>query len=516
MHTRNIITISNPNDFQYGDYELIQSKYKTNRKWIKIHSLSKINENQCVWIRAHLNKVRGTSKLAFLSLRSELSIIQGVLRVNSEEDNLHISRQMIKYIKKIPPESVVDVYGKIKVTTEEISSATQKDIELELYKVFVVSASLPILPFQIHDANQKDDNENFAIVSMSQRLDNRWIDIRTNAKQAIFRIQSAVCRYFREFMYDEDFLEIHTPKIINGVSEGGSEVFKLNYFGNIACLAQSPQLYKQMSVMCDLGKVFEIGPVFRAENSLTHRHLCEFTGLDFEMPINEHYDEVLDVLGRLFSFIFNKLNDNYIHELHVVNTQFPFEPVKYLTSDNKILILEFTECINKLQIECKRLQSEKITNDKIEELGALVNPNKDFSTSNEKLLGKLIKKEYDVDFYIVKRYPLEARPFYTMLDPNDSNYTNSFDVFLRGEEITSGAQRIHDSDILIKRAIECKMPLDDMEVTGLKSYIDSFKYGAKPHGGAGIGLERLVMLFLGLSNIRNTSLFPRDPRRNAP
>tara|TARA_B100001142_G_C14225875_1_gene613439 strand:- start:75 stop:1064 length:990 start_codon:yes stop_codon:yes gene_type:complete len=329
-------------------------------------------------------------------------------------------------------------------------------------------------------------------VLQDTRLNYRVIDLRTPANQAIFRVQSAVCELFREALRRKDFVEIHTPKLIGGASEGGASVFKLDYMGQPACLAQSPQLYKQMAIEADMDRVFEIGPVFRAENSNTHRHLCEFTGLDMEMTIKEHYSEVLDVLNDLFLHMFDGLNERFKHELEVVNAQHPFEPLKYL---NPTLRLTFPEGI-------KMLQDHGVEG---------VDPLGDLSTEQERVLGQLVKEKYDTDFYILHKYPLNARPFYTMPCPHDGDYTNSFDIFIRGEEIISGAQRIHDVELLSKRAVEC-----GIEIETIQAYIDAFKYGALPHGGCGVGLERVVMLFLNLGNVRKTSMFPRDPRRLAP
>lgn len=329
-------------------------------------------------------------------------------------------------------------------------------------------------------------------MSQKLRLDNRVVDLRTRANHAIFKVQAAVCRYFREFFIQRDFVEIHTPKIIAGVSEGGSEVFHTSYFGTPACLAQSPQLYKQMSgAASDLFRVFEIGPVFRAENSNTPRHMCEFTGLDFEMEIMEHYHEVLDALGGVFIYIFKKLNENHKDELEAVREQYPFEDLKF---GDKPLVLDFKTGVAMLR-----------------EAGVEIGDYDDLSTPQEKKLGALVKEKYDVDYYILDKYPLAARPFYTMPDPENGKYTNSYDVFLRGQEITSGAQRIHDVELLAKRATECGIPLDNIE-----SYLESFKYGVPPHGGAGIGMERVVMLFLGLNDIRKSSMFPRTPDRLNP
>ena len=331
------------------------------------------------------------------------------------------------------------------------------------------------------------------VVKMKTRLDNRVMDLRVPTTQAIFKVQSGVCHLFREFLDSKGFTEIHTPKLIAGASEGGANVFKMKYFGTDACLAQSPQLYKQMCIIGDMKKVYEIGAVFRAENSMTSRHLCEFTGLDFEMEIKEHYFEVLDVIGELFYHIFEGLNKNYKKEIETVNNQYPFEPLVY---SKEALKLDFKE-------GCKLL----------EENGYHQSINDDLDTENEKQLGRLVKEKYNTDFYILYGYPKSARPFYTMPDPRSDfdSFTNSYDAFIRGEEVLSGAQRIHDYDLLLKKVKE-----KEINPSTLKDYLDSFKLGAPPHGGAGIGLERVVKLFLGIKNIKKCVMFPRDPKRLTP
>ena len=323
------------------------------------------------------------------------------------------------------------------------------------------------------------------------RLNNRIIDLRVPTNQAIFRLQSGVCTLYREFMLKNGFVEIHTPKMIGGSSEGGSNVFKFQYFGQDACLAQSPQLYKQMALMGDLERVFEIGPVFRAEQSNTNRHLTEFTGLDMEMTIKEHYFEVLDLLADLLAYIFMGLADRHKEELEVIKRQYPFEDFvcKY-----PVVRLSFKEGVKMLK-----------------EAGVNQADLEDLSTETEKALGRLVKEKYETDFYMLYGYPTNARPFYTMLDPADPNYTNSYDFFMRGEEITSGAQRIHHPEMLAERATHHQIPLNTIQ-----DYIDSFKYGAPAHGGAGFGLERIVKFYCNLHNIRKSSLFPRDPKRIKP
>jgi aspartyl-tRNA synthetase len=328
-------------------------------------------------------------------------------------------------------------------------------------------------------------------VSREVRLNNRIIDLRTPANQAIFRIQSGVCMLFRDYLLKNGFTEIHSPKLIGCASEGGSEVFKLGYFEGAAYLAQSPQLYKQMAVCSDLERVFEVGPVFRAEKSFTHRHLCEFVGLDIEMAFNEHYHEVLDVLDGLFIHMFEGLETLFAKELEAVRSQYPFEPLKFKKPSLRLKFPDAVQILRDAGVEMKDLD--------------------DLSTETEKKLGKLVKEKYDTDFFILDKFPKEVRPFYTMPDPNNPNYTNSYDFFLRGEEIMSGAQRIHDPALLQQRAKE-----KGVGIQGIQDYVNAFKYGAPPHAGGGIGLERVVMLYLALNNIRMTSMFPRDPHRLTP
>ena len=329
------------------------------------------------------------------------------------------------------------------------------------------------------------------VVKQDVRLNNRIIDLRVPTNQAIFRLQSGVCQVYREFMIKNDFVEIHTPKLIAGASEGGANVFKFKYFELDACLAQSPQLYKQMALCADLKRVFEVGPVFRAEDSNTNRHLCEFTGLDMEMEFKDHYFEVLDLIGELMIYMVNNIKTRFARELDIINQQYPFEEFKI---SDPVVKLHFREGVKMLK-----------------EAGIEQEPLEDLSTATEKALGKLVKEKYDTDFYMLYGYPKNARPFYTMLDPEDENYTNSYDFFMRGEEITSGAQRVHDPAMLTERAKSLGIPVEQ-----IKDYIDAFKYGAPTHAGAGFGLERIVKFFCGLHNIRKTSLFPRDPQRLTP
>lgn len=318
-------------------------------------------------------------------LREQFSTVQAVA-FKSET----ISKDMIKYMAGVPSESIVDIVGLVEKPEKEIESCTQK-VEIKISKFFVVNRATNQLPLQVEDASKKvvgvefdyakdeeeekqeepagEDKKKEIRVKLKTRLDNRVIDLRTTAKQAIFRLSSGVCQLFREFLNKHEFIEIHTPKLISGSSEGGANVFKLKYFGKEACLAQSPQLYKQMCIMADFDRVYEIAPVFRAENSFTHRHMCEFMGLDIEMAIKEHYGELLDFLGELLSFIFEGLEQRYGKELKAINEQFEFEPFRNKTP---VLKLTFEEGINLLK-----------------ENGIEWKVNEDLSTKVEKQLGEI-------------------------------------------------------------------------------------------------------------------------------
>lgn len=238
-------------------------------------------------------------------------------------------------------------------------------------------------------------------------------------------------------------------------------------------------------------RVFEIGPVFRAENSNTYRHLCEFTGLDMEMTFKTHYFEVLDILAEMLIYIFNNLETRYAKELKVVSDQYPFEP---FVCKSPVVKFHFKEGVKLLQ-----------------EAGFTQDPLEDLTSETEKALGKIVKEKYETDFYMLYGYPVNARPFYTMLDPNNPGYTNSYDFFMRGEEITSGAQRVHDPELLAQRALECGIPPETIQ-----GYIDAFKFGISQHAGAGFGLERIVKFYCNIQNIRKCSMFPRDPKRLTP
>ncbi|KAL6639782.1 hypothetical protein ACP70R_022604 [Stipagrostis hirtigluma subsp. patula] len=482
----------------YGDVpvEEIQSKAVSGRSWTDVGGLDAAAAGRPVLVRGAAHAIRPVSKkMAFVVLRQSMSTVQCVLVASADAG---VSTQMVRFATALSKESIVDVEGVVSLPKEPLKATTQQ-VEIQVRKIYCINRAIPTLPINLEDAARSEAEfekaeqagEKLVRVGQDTRLNYRAIDLRTPANQAIFRVECQVEHKFREFLLSKDFVGIHTPKLIAGSSEGGAAVFKLSYNGQPACLAQSPQLYKQMAICGGYGRVFEVGPVFRAENSNTHRHLCEFTGLDAEMEIKEHYFEVCDIIDGLFVSIFKHLNENCKKELEAINRQYPFEPLKYL---EKTLKLPYEEGIEMLK-----------------EAGTEIEPMGDLNTEAEKKLGRLVREKYDTDFFILYRYPLAVRPFYTMPCYDNPAYSNSFDVFIRGEEIISGAQRIHTPELLAKRASEC-----GIDVSTISAYIESFSYGAPPHGGFGVGLERVVMLFCALNNIRKTSLFPRDPNRLVP
>eukprot|EP01063_Lacrimia_lanifica_P024355 TRINITY_DN3227_c0_g2_i1.p1 TRINITY_DN3227_c0_g2~~TRINITY_DN3227_c0_g2_i1.p1 ORF type:complete len:571 (+),score=218.48 TRINITY_DN3227_c0_g2_i1:53-1765(+) len=504
---------------KFGPLPLIESKPQSGTVWTDVDKVVEGLEGQEVVIRARIAAARKASaKLGFVVLRQNLGTIQCVM-----SEGTGCSRDMIKYVCGLPTESIIDVHGKVVKPNEPVHACTQSDVEIQITKVFCVSSSQPVLPFQVVDAAGQTEGIE---VSQDTRLDARWLDMRTPANQAIWRLRSKICQYWREYLTGEDFCEIQTPKIIPMASEGGASIFKLEYFDKPAFLAQSPQLYKQMALMGDLKKVFECGPVFRAENSNTHRHLCEFVGLDVELEIKEHYYEVLDVAEALFTYIFDELHGKCQKLIDTVYKQWANTPFVHKLSLETITGLKLGNIDEKKESEDE--YGAYIRNNDVRSL-RMTYPNAmrllntalpkeeqievdaDMGTTQEKILGKLVKERYGVDFYILDWFPLSVRPFYTMPNPNDARFSNSYDMFMRGEEISSGAQRIHDPELLMKRCKEM-----EVDAAPLQDYMNSFKLGAWPHGGFGVGLDRVVMLFLGMHNVRSCSLFPRTPIRNTP
>mmetsp|Transcript_17218 Transcript_17218/g.42965 ORF Transcript_17218/g.42965 Transcript_17218/m.42965 type:complete len:638 (-) Transcript_17218:40-1953(-) len=483
----------------YGDMTRIMSRSRTGREFAKVKDLEEKNSpGDTVWLRGRLHSIRVKGGSCFLVLRQDsFHTVQGVFF--KDKDNPEQSQKMIKYLKSLTEESVIDIEGTL--VSSDVKSCSVKSLEITIGRIHSVTKAQSILPFLVEDASRseaevdasQETDRPFPRLGQELRLDNRWMDLRAPANNAIMRIQSMVCQLFRESLYSQGFIEIHTPKLIAGESESGAGVFTTDYFGQTACLAQSPQLFKQMAISSDLTRVFEIGPVFRAENSHTRRHLCEFTGLDLEMSIDDHYVETLEVIHNMFKHIFTNLESRMENELAVIREQYASEPV---TFTDEPCVMHWPEAM-------------EILSEKGFDIGDGCG---DLTGAMELALGEVVKEKYGTDFFMLDKYPMEIRPFYTMPDPENPKFSNSYDIFIRGQEICSGAQRCHDpellSEILEQKGIE--------PGEALEAYQKSFKDGIFPHAGAGIGLERVVFLYLGLDNVRKASMFPRDPNRCAP
>ncbi|AYV78216.1 MAG: aspartyl-tRNA synthetase [Edafosvirus sp.] len=464
---------------------------ETKYEYVDILNITEEQLNKKVYLAGRLHDIRKQGSVCFIVLRYQYKTIQCVaFKKNfSNPDSF-------KDLCSLSPESFIHLSGtisKLPPTIKQIESTYYKHFELKIDSYELISKA-NILPFNVNDANDAGLSlTHRSDVLINTRLDNRWFDLRIPVNYCIFKIQSGIVQLFRNFLISKNFMEIHTPKIIGTASESGAAVFPIQYFDQKAYLAQSPQLYKQMAINADFHRVFEIGPVFRAEKAFSHRHLCEFVGMDIEMAITpgKNYHEIINLIWELLVYIFEGINKDFKEELQFINEKMPFVPLKY-TKDP--IIVPFTECV-------KMLTDAGFKQDHFEDL----------NTENEKEVGKMIKAKYDTDIFFIDRYPSAVRPFYTMLDPNDKKYSNSYDIIMRCEEICSGAQRIHDHKMLNERIDELGIPKES-----LSDYIKSFSCGGQKHGGCGFGLERIVMLFLDLKNVRKSSFCPRDPNRLHP
>lgn len=323
-------------------------------------------------------------------------------------------------------------------------------------------------------------------LSMDTELSLRPVTLRAPRARAVFRIQAAVCRAFREFLQEEDFTEIHTPKLGRAGAEGGSSQFRVDYFGRKAVLAQSPQLYKQVMVGV-FERVYEIGPVFRAEKHATQRHLNEYTSLDLEMGFLHSFTDLMALEQGFLRRLVDLLRREYAGELALLGAELP--------DAQHIPAVRFDEA--------KRLAADAY--------GYAIREPYDLEPEEEQHIGRYAKEVWGSDFVFVTHYPGRKRPFYTMDDPEDPRYTLSFDLLFRGMEITTGGQRIHNYGQQVE-----KLKARGMEPEDFSGYLLFHKHGAPPHGGLGIGLERLTMQLCGLDNIRRASLFPRDRTRLEP
>ncbi|KAI1470905.1 aspartyl-tRNA synthetase [Daldinia caldariorum] len=459
-----------------------------------LEHLSPDHVGQTISFNARLHHVRSVSaKLAFILLRQQVDTVQGVLQVREGV----VSEQFVRWAEHLNTESLVHIRGTVREPPEQIKTCSIHSLEILIDSMHVLVPVESPIPIDVYNMEQVEEDENThekqLAASNRVRVANRLVFLRTPVMQSIFRIRSGICNLFRSSLEEQGFIEIQTPKLQPAATESGAEVFRVNYFGRTAFLAQSPQLAKQAAISADFGRVFEIGPVFRAEDSNTHRHLTEYTGLDLEMTIQKDYHEAMDVIDEMLKTIFKGVYARYRKELDNIKTRFPHEDLVWLDQTPRLTFKEGIQLLN----------SSGWTDDD----GKPASENEDLGTRAEIRLGQLVKEKYGADYFILDKFPASARPFYTHLDPNDETITNSFDIFLRGQEITTGGQRINNPRILAER-----MRKAGLNPEGMEEYMQAFEWGAPPHAGCGIGLERVLFLLLNLGDVRNATLFPRDPK----
>jgi aspartyl-tRNA synthetase len=480
---------------RYGELPLMQSSERTRELRTRIDEITPAMVGQQVFFTARLHVVRRMSaKLVFLVFRQQLATFQGVLHERPGISSI----AMIQWVEHLRVGSFITVRGTVQKPEVPVLGCSIHDVELAIDSVHLLVRREEPVPFSVYEAEIRTTEEDKVEgrrnhIPDRTRLANRILDLRTATSQSIFRIQSATCNLFRTALDEREFIEIHTPKLQGAATESGASVFQVNYFGRPAFLAQSPQLAKQMAIAADFGRVYEIGAVFRAENSNTHRHLTEYTGLDIEMAIDEHYHEMLETLDAVIKNILKGIYSKYRREVELIKHQFPSEDIVWL---DETPIIRFTDGIKMLNDSGWRSEE-----------GELLPLDEDLATRDEIRLGELVKEQYGTDYYVLDKFPRDARPFYTMPDAENDKFTNSFDMFIRGQEIVSGGQRIHDPHMLEENMRRVGIDPEDME-----EYLEGFRWGAPPHAGAGVGLERIVMLIMKLGNIRLTSLFHRDPK----
>ena len=420
-------------------------------------------EGKQVKVNGAVHTIRDMGEVAFVILRKREGLLQCVFEEGKTKFDL----------KELKEASTIEVEGTVRA-----EHRAPNGFEVRLDTICVLSEPAAQLPFAISKWKLP--------TTLETNLDHRAIALRNVRERAKFRIQEGVVRGFRDFLYSEGFTEIHTPKIGAKSAEGGANLFRLEYFHRPAVLQQSPQFYKQMMVGV-FDRVFETAPVFRAEKHNTKRHLNEYTSLDFEMGYIEDYTDIMAMETGFLQYMVELLKKDYAKELEILKVMLP--------KTEEIPTVPFTKA--------KELVAEKY-NRKIR------NPF-DLEPEEELLIGQYFKEEYDADFVFVTEYPSKKRPFYAMDDPEDKRYTKSFDLLFHGLEITTGGQRIHDYKMLSE-----KIAARGMTEEGMEQYLSAFKHGMPPHGGLGIGLERLTMKLVGEDNVRETTLFPRDLSRLEP
>lgn len=424
-------------------------------------------ENQTVTIEGYIHRIREMTGFSFVIIRTARDIVQCIYSPDFSD---------FRWNESIVENCAVRITGKVVASTD---AKGNKRYEVQIHDLKVLSAPAEQPPIVI---NKKQlDN-----VPLDTRINLRPVSLRNPAERAVFKIQEGIARGFREYLISQNFTEVRTPKIVFAGAEGGANIFKLDYFGKKVYLTQSPQFYKQELVGV-YDRVFEIGPVFRAEHHDTSRHLNEYISMDFEMGYIDSFYDIMNMETGALKYIFDLLKREYKKELDLLQVKMP-----ELT---EIPVIKFMDAKDIIINKYKK----KITDFN------------DFEPEEEQLLCQYASKELGSEFLFVTHYPSKKRPFYAMDDPENPEYTLSFDLLFRGMEITTGGQRIHDYNAQVAKMRARGMNVDDFE-----SYLTFHKYGAPPHGGLGLGLERLTMNLLGFKNVRYTSMYPRDINRVTP
>lgn len=423
-----------------------------------------------VQIQGWVHSFRDQKAVQFIVLRDHTGLVQCV-----------IDRSQYPLVAKrasaLTRESTVAIYGKI------IENPVVKlgGIELQVSRLEVEGLSPAQLPL---------DPQSRSLPDLDKRMDWRFLDLRSPKNLLIFRVQTTAEMAMREYWTSNGFIEVHSPKLMGSASESGAELFALEYFGKTAYLAQSPQFYKQMAMAAGFDRVFEIGPVFRANPSFTSRHDTEFTSVDVEISWVDTHEDVMSFEENWIQYTLSRIREKHGKEiLETFGTEVDVPSVPF----PRISMHDALDLLRRQNYE------------------AAVQGADDLDPQGERLISAHVKETRDHDFVFVKDYPASVRPFYHMRDPSNSQITRSFDLLFKGLEITTGAQREHRYDVLVQQCLEKGLGL-----AGLRFYLDFFKYGSPPHGGFGFGLTRLLMALMNLRNVREVTYIYRGPNRLYP
>ena len=427
---------------------------------------------ECVLLQGFAQAVRNQKAVQFIILRDHTGLIQVVIERSAENSARN------DLIAGLTRESAIEVTG----TVVRNPNVKLGQLEVQLKTLSVKSTSDATLPIDLFGKTETDVNK---------RLDWRFLDLREPENQLIIRVQTSVEMAMREYWLSKGFVEIHTPKIMGSPSEGGAELFTLDYFGQTASLAQSPQFYKQMAIAAGLDRVFEIGPAFRADPSFTPRHSTEFTSVDMEMAWIESHHDIMAFEEEWLCYVMQTVREKHgeeIAEAFDVEVVLPSRPFPKVT-----------------MAEAQRILSNR----------GYIAPEDtkkgDIDPQGERLLCEYAKEQFGHEFIFIIDYPIEVRPFYHMRKADEPHLTKSFDLLWKWMEITTGAQREHRYDVLVRQATEKGVSLESIQF-----YLDFFKFGCPPHGGFGFGLARLMAAMLNQKSIREVVFLHRGPNRLIP